>query len=149
MKLLLAAAVLTIFLAISEAKRCRSSEECSEDECCVAKGIFGFRKGECRKLAQNGEECSEKEDAVGFLDEQYIHHCPCASGLSCEPSEVKDLPFIGTIKIDERCVGDSSHTTPAEPEPETEEPEPETEEPEPEPETEEPEPEEPEPESEK
>ncbi|GBO40393.1 hypothetical protein AVEN_203305-1, partial [Araneus ventricosus] len=87
------------------------------------------------------EHCSEEEEAHGFFDVKYHQHCPCAAGLSCEPTEIKEIPFIGTIKIDERCVGDGSHTTPAEPEPETEEPEPETEEPEPEPETEEPEPE--------
>ncbi|CAL1263272.1 unnamed protein product [Larinioides sclopetarius] len=143
MKLLLFAAVLTIFFAIGEAKRCRSGDECAEDECCVARGIFSFRRGDCKKLAQIGEYCSEEQEVHGFFDVNYHHHCPCAAGLSCEPTETKELPFVGTIKFEERCVGDGSHTTPSEPEPETEEPEPEPEtaEPEPEPETEEPEPE--------
>ncbi|GFT86084.1 uncharacterized protein TNCV_3256991 [Trichonephila clavipes] len=120
MKVLVVALVLVACLALGEAKRCRSSEDCDDNECCVARGIFGFRRGSCKKLAQKDEACSEKEDVVSFLDEQYLGHCPCVDGLSCEPTEVKDLPFIGTVKIDERCVEGGSQTTPAEPEPEPE-----------------------------
>ncbi|GIX99867.1 uncharacterized protein CEXT_164411 [Caerostris extrusa] len=148
MKVLVFCVVLVAFLAIGEARtRCHDNDDCEEDECCIAKGVFGIRKGVCTRLAEKDESCSEEEETYGFFDHKYVDYCPCASGLSCEPSEVKELPFIGTIKIDERCV-DVEQTTPAEPEPETEtEPEPETEtEPEPEPETE-PEPE-PEPETE-
>ncbi|GIY61978.1 uncharacterized protein CDAR_78741 [Caerostris darwini] len=146
MKVIVFCVVLVAFLAISEARtRCHDNDDCEDDECCIAKGVFGIRKGVCRKLAEKktdkciDESCSEEEETYGFFDHKYVDHCPCASGLSCEPTEVKDLPFIGTIKIDERCV-EGEQTTPAEPEPETEtepEPEPETEpEPEPEPETE-------------
>ncbi|KAF8794953.1 nucleolar protein 3-like [Argiope bruennichi] len=141
MKLLVFVAVFAIFLAFSEAKRCRSGEDCKEDECCIVKGFIFLRRGECQKLAQKGERCSEEEDTEGFLDQKYRNHCPCAGGLSCEPTEVKDLPFGITLKYDERCVGDVTVPTPTEPEPEPETEEPKTEEPEPEPETEEPEPE--------
>ncbi|GFY58143.1 uncharacterized protein TNIN_406861 [Trichonephila inaurata madagascariensis] len=124
MKVLVVALVLVACLALGESKRCKTSEDCAADECCVARGVFIFRRGNCKKLAQKEEACSTEEDTLPFMDEQYIGHCPCVAGLSCEPTEIKDLPFIGTVKIDERCVEGDSQTTPAEPEPE---PEPETE----------------------
>ncbi|GIY61979.1 uncharacterized protein CDAR_78751 [Caerostris darwini] len=153
MKVIVFCVVLVAFLAIVEArKKCRSNEECDEDECCIARRILGFLKGNCKKLAAKGESCSEEDESLGFLDHKYVEHCPCVSGLSCEPTEIKSLPFIGTVRIDERCV-EGEQTTPTEPKPETQtepepvtqtepepqtqtEPEPKTEtEPEPEPET--------------
>ncbi|CAL1263273.1 unnamed protein product [Larinioides sclopetarius] len=113
MKVLLAAGFLTVFVALGAAERCRSSDDCKADECCISKGFIIFRRGECVKLAQKGEKCSEEHEAHGFFDQQYEHHCPCASGLTCEPTESKDT-FFGTIKINPRCVGDLAHTTPAE-----------------------------------
>ncbi|GBM61951.1 hypothetical protein AVEN_60809-1 [Araneus ventricosus] len=127
MKFLLVACLLTVFLALGAAEKCRSSDDCEADECCISKRFLIFSRGECVKLAQRGEKCSEEHEAHGFFDQQYEHHCPCASGLTCEPTESRDTWF-GTIKVNPRCVGDLAHTTPAEttaekletsPEPET------------------------------
>ncbi|GIX99871.1 prokineticin domain-containing protein [Caerostris extrusa] len=81
-----------------------SDDDCEAGECCVAPGIFEYKKGTCKKLATKGEMCNEEDDNPGFFDVKYIDNCPCASGLTCEAKETKDLPFVGKIKIDERCV---------------------------------------------
>ncbi|GIY61976.1 uncharacterized protein CDAR_78731 [Caerostris darwini] len=135
MKFLVFCGALAAFLAIGEAEneRCGSTKDCGANECCLSRGIFSFRKGDCKRFARKGESCSEEDD-LSFVN-KYDYYCPCEAGLSCEPTRVKNLLFA-TIAYDHRCVEDEEHTTPVEPETEPE-PEPETE-PEPEPETEEP-----------
>ncbi|XP_055931454.1 venom protein 164-like [Argiope bruennichi] len=108
MKLLLAAALFTVFLVAGEAGRCRSQDECKSDECCVSRGVLFYRRGECEPLGQKGQKCSENLDARG---ERYVYHCPCAAGLACE-LETKNTWF-GTVKVNPKCVEDIAHTTPA------------------------------------
>ncbi|GFU30760.1 hypothetical protein NPIL_111201 [Nephila pilipes] len=55
MKVLAVTLMLLACLALGEAKRCRSAQDCDDDECCVARGIFGIRHGRCQKLAKKGE----------------------------------------------------------------------------------------------
>ncbi|GIX99865.1 uncharacterized protein CEXT_164401 [Caerostris extrusa] len=142
MKFLVFCGALAVFLAIGEAEneRCGSTKECGANECCLSRGIFSFRKGDCKRFARKGKTCSEEDD-LSFVN-KYDYYCPCEAGLSCEPTRVKNLLFATPLAYDHKCVEDEEQTTPIEPETETEpEPEPETE-PEPEPETEpEPEPE--------
>ncbi|KAF8794951.1 hypothetical protein HNY73_002859 [Argiope bruennichi] len=116
MRLLILWLLIVVSLASAKNKRCNSSEDCEDDECCIAKSFLLYRKGDCRKLAQKGDSCSEDDESIGFLHEQYIGHCPCDLGLSCQPTQVKDLPFIGTVRYDEKCVEDVSTTTATEPE---------------------------------
>ncbi|GBM61952.1 hypothetical protein AVEN_60810-1 [Araneus ventricosus] len=123
MRFLVLGVIIAVFLAVVEAKRCRSAQDCADDECCIAKSFLSFRKGNCEKLAQKGDSCSEDDEGIGPNNEQYIGHCPCDLGLSCQPTQVKDLPFIGTVRYDERCVEEGARTTVAKPETETPEPE--------------------------
>ncbi|KFM62690.1 hypothetical protein X975_06733, partial [Stegodyphus mimosarum] len=104
MKYFVLAALLIIPVIAEGDKRCHLSSDCDDGECCVARLGLGFRKGDCRKLAALGESCSHEDDKLLTVGEKYIMHCPCVSGLACEPEETKDMPFIGTIKINERCV---------------------------------------------
>ncbi|GIX99869.1 hypothetical protein CEXT_164421 [Caerostris extrusa] len=110
--------------------------------------VLILRNNDYREILRYvGESCSEEDESVGFFDHKYVDHCPCVSGLSCEPTEIKAclsskgkygfFIVIGTVRIDERCV-EGEQTTPTEPKPETQtEPEPVTQtEPEPKTETE-------------
>ncbi|GFT15257.1 prokineticin domain-containing protein [Nephila pilipes] len=64
-------------------KRCKSAEECEDDECCVNYVLVPFFGGRCQKLRGEGEVCTiiEKED--GEKPDMYHFLCPCKSGLEC------------------------------------------------------------------
>ncbi|XP_015928445.1 U1-hexatoxin-Iw1c [Parasteatoda tepidariorum] len=124
MKIFCIALCLAVFLAV-EGKRCSGPDDCEADQCCIARSILGFVKGDCKKLASKGDRCSVEDDRLPFHGEKYILFCPCGNGLSCEPTEVKDIPFIGTIRLDERCTEGVTTAPPPEASTKPEEPEPE------------------------
>ncbi|KAG8188024.1 hypothetical protein JTE90_009898 [Oedothorax gibbosus] len=92
---------------------CKTSDDCQQGECCVSHDMFGFRRAHCHKLADKGKPCSLPERTVRG---KYLNNCPCVGGLSCEAERVRNIPFVGEIRINERCaVLDATS-----PEPETE-----------------------------
>ncbi|GFR31041.1 hypothetical protein TNCT_676481 [Trichonephila clavata] len=101
MKVFVVALVLVACLAFCEAKSCRFTEECEEDECCLSRSIFGRGNGNCEKLTDKGENCQKKGN--NFKRQQYFSRCPCLPQYSCKPT--KD---VGGFKVDERCVENSS-----------------------------------------
>ncbi|GFY71877.1 hypothetical protein TNIN_284361 [Trichonephila inaurata madagascariensis] len=136
--LLLAALVVLVVVEVtapfppllSRGKKCSTSEDCDDDECCIG-GYFG--KGRCRELGAEGKKnpiytklvysfaCSLEND---LSDGKYSHSCPCEEGLVCHPEKSKKYPW-GQMLINLRCIHPSSTT--AEPEVETEALEPEAE----------------------
>ncbi|XP_035208425.1 venom protein 164-like [Stegodyphus dumicola] len=103
MKCFVIATLLFVFLVVDAkvGKRCKGFSDCDEGECCVTPGIMSSR---CKKLSDKGEKCSHEDDVIKTRGEEYIGHCPCVAGYDCEPSRIKDIPFFGTVKINERCV---------------------------------------------
>ncbi|GFT15253.1 hypothetical protein NPIL_335151 [Nephila pilipes] len=97
-------------------KKCSTAEDCEAGECCV--DVRKFRKGFCQKLATEGKRCNLEDE---MFRNRYIHHCPCAEGLTCEAEKKIKDPRGNEIRINERCVSPTS--TSEEPEPETEAPE--------------------------
>ncbi|KAG8189179.1 hypothetical protein JTE90_013713 [Oedothorax gibbosus] len=103
MKLIALCLLFAVKLACCQIKelRCHKTADCEVGQCCVARSIFGFDRGDCKYFSKIGQNCSSESL---FSIDQYFLHCPCEQELSCEPTEIKELPMIGTIKIDERCV---------------------------------------------
>ncbi|GFY39205.1 hypothetical protein TNIN_499931 [Trichonephila inaurata madagascariensis] len=70
MKVFVVALVLVACLAFCEAKGCRFTEECEEDECCVSRSIFGRGNGKCEKLAdkvKTSDVCFLHPNGLCFL----------------------------------------------------------------------------------
>ncbi|KAG8189176.1 hypothetical protein JTE90_013710 [Oedothorax gibbosus] len=109
-KFIMKLAVFTIVLAFGlivadEVKRCGSSADCGEDECCIVHGFFGLGRGNCKKLAAKDEVCNQKDAYVKAVHgNQYLLFCPCASGLECVVSKVKEFPIIGNVTLEQTCT---------------------------------------------
>ncbi|GIY41137.1 uncharacterized protein CDAR_603721 [Caerostris darwini] len=95
------------------AKKCKTSDECDEDECCVVYPIVSFFGGNCKKYRQEGEACpiidsnaDEKPDVHHFL-------CPCKEGLECVPDRESKITDNITIRRPECVVpgGDDKEET--------------------------------------
>ncbi|XP_015911061.1 toxin CSTX-20 [Parasteatoda tepidariorum] len=134
--------VLTLFFAYATVslgvRRCKSAEDCEEDECCVKYTVAAFLGGVCRELREEGKTCTPiiKKDQEEDPN-MYLFQCPCKAGLECVGSIEKTI-FGHVVKHKPKCVVPEKEdlSTVKPPERETTEPEPE-----PEPETAEPEPE--------
>ncbi|GIY61981.1 hypothetical protein CDAR_78771 [Caerostris darwini] len=98
MKVLVFCAAFIASLALGDERPCGSSDDCGADECCLSRGV-------CSKLRQKGERCMTIQV---MIDEKYMILCPCASGLSCQPTLT-----VGTIRIlrGRQCLEEGSTAT--------------------------------------
>ncbi|KAG8188025.1 hypothetical protein JTE90_009899 [Oedothorax gibbosus] len=97
-------------------KKCKSSDDCESDECCINYLLTPIFGGRCGKLRQEGENCTPliKKDQENTPD-MYHYQCPCKAGLKCVAKrELKIVDHI--IKHLPECVvpGKESTITPPE-----------------------------------
>ncbi|KAG8188020.1 hypothetical protein JTE90_009894 [Oedothorax gibbosus] len=104
MNLLFGITCLTACLAVVASKYfCTTAEDCKDGECCVAwSSVDLVKKGYCMKLERRGSRCNKVEAKVEYYGGKYVHYCPCAEGLVCEPKGGKDYKgFVDSSRL--RC----------------------------------------------
>ncbi|KAF8795270.1 Toxin CSTX-20 like protein [Argiope bruennichi] len=69
------------------AKRCKSNDDCEEDECCVNFILVSWFGGHCQKYKQEGEICPIIDADEDEKPDMYHFMCPCKEGLECQPDK--------------------------------------------------------------
>ncbi|XP_054706257.1 venom protein 164-like [Uloborus diversus] len=77
--------VLTFCITATVAlKRCESSDDCGEDECCVNYVLTSVLGGICRNMRNEGESCTPLVKDNNEVPSMYHFQCPCKEGLECK-----------------------------------------------------------------
>ncbi|XP_054706261.1 dickkopf-related protein 4-like [Uloborus diversus] len=99
---LLAVFAVALVCSAQEQKKCGKADDCSETECCVMEQLGHFRKGICKNLSEEGEDCKHEDERIEIFGGKFIKNCPCKPGLKCV-GRIEESPIFGEVVVDSKC----------------------------------------------